>query len=206
MTTVGLITIGLWSLLMGLSNVSTNRLGSFNVCGYVLIGLTFLVLFYFTQRHSDHQLINLSIFHHKQFVLATTINMLITATMYGNTILIPLLVQIVLGKSTIVSAMTVLPGACLTGLLSTTSGRFYDIYPIRVLVGTGLIIDIIGTLGQAMIGANSSVLIITIFQTVRQFGLVTMLIPLQTQALSLLPNEIVPDAVASFNDVWPEIP
>lgn len=199
--TVGLITItiGLWSLLMGLSNVSTNRLGSFNVCGYVLIGLTFLVLFYFTQRHSDHQLINLSIFHHKQFVLATTINMLITATMYGNTILIPLLVQIVLGKSTIVSAMTVLPGACLTGLLSTTSGRFYDIYPIRVLVGTGLIIDIIGTLGQAMIGANSSVLIITIFQTVHQFSLVTMLIPLQTQALSLLPNEIVPDAVASFN-------
>lgn len=193
------ITIGLWSLLMGLSNVSANRLVSFNVCGYVLIGLAFLVLFYFIQRHSDHQLINLSIFHHKQFVLATTINMLITATMYGNTILIPLLVQIVLGKSTIISAMTVLPGACLTGLLSTTSGRFYDIYPIRALVGTGLIIDIIGTLGQAMIGANSSVLIITIFQTVRQFGLVTMLIPLQTQALSLLPNEIVPDAVASFN-------
>ena len=40
---------------------------------------------------------------------------------------------------------------------------------------------------------------ITLFQTVRQFGLVTMLIPLQTQALSLLPNEIVPDAVATFN-------
>ena len=50
-----------------------------------------------------------------------------------------------------------------------------------------------------MIGARSSVVIITVFQTVRQFGLVTMLIPLQTQALSLLPNEIVPDAVACFN-------
>lgn len=199
--TVGLVTvtIGLWSLLMGLSNVSTNKLASFNVCGYVLLGLCFLVLFYYTQKHSDHQLINLTIFRHKQFVLATTINMLITATMYGNTILIPLLVQIVLGKSTIVSAMTVLPGACLTGLLSTTSGRFYDIYPIKILVGAGLIIDIIGTAGQAMIGANSSVWVITLFQTVRQFGLVTMLIPLQTQALSLLPNEIVPDAVATFN-------
>lgn len=199
--TVGLITvtIGLWSLLMGLSNVSNNKLASFNVCGYVVIGLIFLVLFYLTQRHSDHQLVNLAIFHHKQFVLATTINMLITATMYGNTILIPLLVQIVLGKSTIISAMTVLPGACLTGLLSTTSGHFYDIYPIKILVGAGLLIDICGTACQAMIGANSSVWIITLFQTVRQFGLVTMLIPLQTQALSLLPNEIVPDAVAAFN-------
>ena len=194
-----LITGGLWSLLMGLSNVSNNHLLSFNVAGYVLIGLVFLFLFFLNQRHSNRQLINFGIFSHKQFVFATVINMLITSTMYGNAILIPLLVQIVLGKSTVVSAIAVLPGAILTGLLSTTSGRFYDIYPIKILVGTGLIIDIIGTIGQAAIGARSSVLMITLFQTVRQFGVVTMLIPLQTQALSLLPNEIVPDAVATFN-------
>lgn len=194
-----LITGGLWSLLMGLSNVSNNHLLSFNVAGYVLIGLVFLLPFFLNQRHSNRQLINFGIFSHKQFVFATVINMLITSTMYGNAILIPLLVQIVLGKSTVISAIAVLPGAILTGLLSTTSGRFYDIYPIKILVGTGLIIDIIGTIGQAAIGARSSVLMITLFQTIRQFGLVTMLIPLQTQALSLLPNEIVPDAVATFN-------
>ena len=194
-----LITGGLWSLLMGLSNVSNNHLLSFNVAGYVLIGLVFLFLFFLNQRHSNRQLINFGIFSHKQFVFATVINMLITSTMYGNAILIPLLVQIVLGKSTVISAIAVLPGAILTGLLSTMSGRFYDIYPIKILVGTGLIIDIIGTIGQAAIGARSSVLMITLFQTIRQFGLVTMLIPLQTQALSLLPNEIVPDAVATFN-------
>lgn len=194
-----LITGGLWSLLMGLSNVSNNHLLSFNVAGYVFIGLVFLLLFFLNQRHSNRQLINFGIFSHKQFVFATVINMLITSTMYGNAILIPLLVQIVLGKSTVVSAIAVLPGAILTGLLSTTSGCFYDIYPIKILVGTGLIIDIVGTIGQAAIGARSSVLMITLFQTIRQFGLVTMLIPLQTQALSLLPNEIVPDAVATFN-------
>lgn len=193
------ITIGLWSLLMGLSNVSNYDLLSFNVGGMAIIGLTFIILFYLNQRRSNHPLINLGVFEHKQFLLATTINMLITATMYGNAILIPLLVQIVLGESTVISAIAVLPGAILTGLLSTTSGRFYDRYPIQWLVGAGLLIDIIGTTGQAMIGARSSVVIITVFQTVRQFGLVTMLIPLQTQALSLLPNEIVPDAVACFN-------
>lgn len=194
-----LITVGLWALLMGLSNVANNPLMSFNVAGYVLIGLLFLFAFFINQRRSNKQLINFGIFTHKQFVLATIINMLITSTMYGNAILIPLLVQIVLGKSTVVSAIAVLPGAILTGLLSTTSGHFYDIYPIKILVGAGLIIDILGTIGQAAIGARSSVIMITLFQTVRQFGLVTMLIPLQTQALSLLPNKIVPDAVATFN-------
>ena len=194
-----LITIGLWSLLMGLSNVSSYPLATFNVVGYLAIGLVALGLFVLNQRHSSHQLINFKIFAHRQFVLATVINMLITATMYGNSILIPLLIQIVLGKGTVTSAITVLPGAILTGLLSTTSGRCYDIYPIKWLVGAGLIIDIIGTTFQAVVGAQSTILMITIFQTVRQFGLVTMLIPLQTQALSLLPNEIVPDAVATFN-------
>lgn len=193
------ITLGLWSLLMGLSNVSNYPLLSFNVGGMAIIGLVFIIIFYLNQRRSTHPLINLSVFEHRQFFLATIINMLITATMYGNAILIPLLVQIVLGESTVISAIAVLPGAILTGLLSTTSGRFYDRYPIQWLVGAGLLIDIIGTTGQAMIGARSSVVIITVFQTVRQFGLVTMLIPLQTQALSLLPNEIVPDAVACFN-------
>lgn len=193
------ITLGLWSLLMGLSNVSNYPLLSFNVGGMAIIGLVFIIIFYLNQRRSSHPLINLSVFEHRQFFLATIINMLITATMYGNAILIPLLVQIVLGESTVISAIAVLPGAILTGLLSTTSGRFYDRYPIQWLVGAGLLIDIIGTTGQAMIGARSSVVIITVFQTVRQFGLVTMLIPLQTQALSLLPNEIVPDAVACFN-------
>ncbi len=193
------ITLGLWSLLMGLSNVSNYPLLSLNVGGLAIIGLVFIIIFYLNQRRSTHPLINLSVFEHRQFFLATVINMLITATMYGNAILIPLLVQIVLGESTVISAIAVLPGAILTGLLSTTSGRFYDRYPIQWLVGAGLLIDIIGTTGQAMIGARSSVVIITVFQTVRQFGLVTMLIPLQTQALSLLPNEIVPDAVACFN-------
>lgn len=193
------ITLGLWSLLMGLSNVSNYPLLSLNVGGMAIIGLVFIIIFYLNQRRSTHPLINLSVFEHRQFFLATVINMLITATMYGNAILIPLLVQIVLGESTVISAIAVLPGAILTGLLSTTSGRFYDRYPIQWLVGAGLLIDIIGTTGQAMIGARSSVVIITVFQTVRQFGLVTILIPLQTQALSLLPNEIVPDAVACFN-------
>lgn len=139
------ITLGLWSLLMGLSNVSNYPLLSLNVGGMAIIGLVFIIIFYLNQRRSTHPLINLSVFEHRQFFLATVINMLITATMYGNAILIPLLVQIVLGESTVISAIAVLPGAILTGLLSTTSGRFYDRYPIQWLVGAGLLIDIIGT-------------------------------------------------------------
>lgn len=199
--TLGLITvtIGLFALLNGLSNISTDPFMSFEVFGYMVIGLVFLIIFAVTQQNSDHPLVNLKVFNHKQFRLATIINMLLVATMYGNAILIPLLVQNVQHQSTIVSALTILPGACLTGLLSTTSGRFYDKYSIRVLVIVGLTIDMIGTLCQCLIGSQSTTIMVTIFQTVRQLGLVTMLIPIMTQAEALVPLKELPDAVATFN-------
>lgn len=199
--TLGLVTvtIGLFALLNGLSDISTDKFLSFDVLGYLLIGLAFLVAFVLTQRRSDHPLVNLKVFSYRQFRIATIINMLLVATMYGNAILIPLLVQNVQGRSTIVSALTILPGACLTGLLSTTSGRFYDKYPIRILVTFGLTIDMLGTLGQCLIGSQSTTLMVTVFQTVRQLGLVSMLIPIMTQAEVSVPLKELPDAVATFN-------
>lgn len=100
--------------------------------------------------------------------------------MYGNTVLIPLLVQVVLGKNTVISVITALLGAILAGSLSAAGSRLYGIYPIRTLVGIGLVVDIIGTIGRVAIGAHSPVLTITLFQATCQSGLVTMLIPLQT--------------------------
>lgn len=193
------VTIGLFTLMNGLSDISTHRFLSWNVLGCIVIGVIFLTIFVLTQRHSSHPLLNLSVFKYRQFTIPTAINMLIVATMYGNSILIPLLVQTVQKQSPLISGLAIFPGACLTGLLSTTSGRFYDKYSIRTLVTCGLLIDMTGTACQALIGARTSTAMVTVFQTVRQLGLVTMLIPLQTQAEVMVPVKVLPDAVACFN-------
>ncbi|MFC0424212.1 DHA2 family efflux MFS transporter permease subunit [Lactiplantibacillus plajomi] len=196
-----LISIGLWSILMGLSSISTANLLSWRVAGLIIFGALFTAFFYRSQRHRDQPLINLNVFKHRQFVVATTINTLITATMYGNAILLPLLIQTIQGRSALISGLVILPGAILTGTLSRLSGRLYDRLDVRVLVYTGLAIDCTGTLLQALIGTNSTPIVLAIFQTVRQLGLVTMLIPLQTHALGLLPYDMVPDGVATFNTI-----
>ncbi|MFB9768702.1 DHA2 family efflux MFS transporter permease subunit [Lactiplantibacillus modestisalitolerans] len=196
-----IISIGLWSLLMGLSSISAAHFWSWRVAGLIAVGLIFTIIFIGSQRNHTDPLINLHVFRHKQFVVATTINTLITATMYGNTILLPLLIQTIQHRSALVSGLVVLPGALLTGTLSRLSGRLYDRLDVRWLVYTGLTIDCLGTLLQALIGTNSTPVVLAIFQTVRQFGLVTMLIPLQTHALGLLPYDIVPDGVATFNTI-----
>ncbi|WP_261605256.1 MFS transporter [Limosilactobacillus fermentum] len=198
---MAIVSIGLWALLMGLSNVSTSPFWTWQVLGLLVVGAVALVIFYFSQRGVKAPLINFSVMAYDQFVVATLINMLIVATMFGNTILLPLLVQNVQQKSALVSGLVILPGALVTGFLSRLSGRLYDRLSVRRLVLFGLVVDGAGTLFQATIGAASGPVVLALFQAVRQLGLVSMLIPLQTHALGILPFDLVPDGVATFNTI-----
>lgn len=197
----GLITcsISLWFLLNGFSNFGSVPFLSFGVAGALFIGLLFLIIFVGTQWHSKQPYVNLRIFRHTQFTLAIMVNCLLVSTMYGNTILLPLLVQNVMHQSAFVSGLVILPGALSTGLLSPISGRLFDKYPIRWMVTYGLIVDLIGTAMQAIIGVHSGAIFAAFWQWVRQFGIVMLLIPLQTEALAILPKDQLPDGVAMFN-------
>lgn len=199
--TLSLITIsfGLLFLLTGFSNIGQANFLSFNVLGYTAIGLILIVIFSIMENKSDKPIINFEIFHHSQFTFATIINMLIVLTMYGNTILLPLMIQTILHKSPLISGLALLPGATLTGFMSPISGRLFDKYPIKRIVVTGVLIDCFGTFMQAVIDVNASVLMLTVGQTVRQLGLVLILIPIQTHALSALPKKYISDGVATFN-------
>jgi Major Facilitator Superfamily. len=199
--TLGLITVsfGLLFLLWSFSNVGQYKIYSPSVWAFFLAGFILITIFIMTQEKSNNPLVNLNVFQHSQFTTATILNMLVVTTMYGNTILMPLMIQNIMHQSTIVSGLAYLPGAMLTGFLSPISGRLFDKYPVKVIVTTGILIDCIGTSMQAFIDVNASVAMLTVGQTIRQLGLVLILIPIQTQALSSLPNEIIPDGVATFN-------
>ncbi len=197
----GLVTCSLmlWFLLNGFSNFGTEPFVSCGVAGALFLGFLFLILFVGTQWHSQHPFVNLRIFRHTQFTIAVMVNCLLISTMYGNTILLPLLVQNVMHQSAFVSGLVILPGALSTGLLSPISGKLFDRYPIRWMVTYGLIVDLFGTAMQAFIGVHSGAVFAAVWQWVRQLGIVMLLIPLQTQALGILPNEQLPDGVAMFN-------
>jgi len=194
-----LISFGSLGLLWSFSNVGQYSLTSPFVIVPFAVGLLFTGLFIRQQIHTANPLINLQIFKNVQFTTATSLNALIVATMYGNTILLPLLIQTIMHQSPIISGLAILPGACLTGVMSPISGRLFDRYSVRVIVTTGLLIDCFGTMMQAFIDVNASVAMLTVGQTVRQLGLVLILIPIQTQALPKLPNRLIADGVATFN-------
>ncbi|AKP68238.1 DHA2 family efflux MFS transporter permease subunit [Companilactobacillus ginsenosidimutans] len=197
----GLITasFGLLCLLWAFSNIGEAKFLSFNILGLLVLGIIFALLFLKTQKGSKSPFINLNVFKHTQFNIANILNMILMVTMYGNTILLPILVQNVMHKSALISGLVLLPGAMVTFVMSPISGKLFDKYPVKVLVLIGITIDCIGTFLQVMINKDTSILTITLGQTIRQFGLVLVLIPIQTQALSFLPMTIIPDGVAMYN-------
>lgn len=195
-----LISLGLWFLLWALSNVSQLLSGEGLLISLSLVAaIVFWLLFVWLQLRTRQPLVNLNVFKTRQFTFALVINSLTIATMYGNTILLPLLVQNSMHKSPLVSGLVILPGALITGFMSSTSGKFYDRFKIKHLVLIGLTIDLCGTLLQMLIGARSSIWMVTLGQAVRQSGLVLMLIPLQTHSLVYLKRAQLPDGVAIFN-------
>ncbi|WP_119325502.1 DHA2 family efflux MFS transporter permease subunit [Companilactobacillus musae] len=193
------ISLGLLFLLTGFSNIGQANFVSFSVLGFTTIGLILIGIFAVMETKADSPIINFEIFKHSQFTFATLINMLIVLTMYGNTILLPLMIQMILHKSPLISGLALLPGALLTGFMSPISGRLFDKYPIKRIVVTGVLIDCFGTFMQAVIDVNASVLMLTLGQMIRQLGLVLILIPIQTHALSALPKKYLSDGVATFN-------
>ncbi|WP_125567653.1 DHA2 family efflux MFS transporter permease subunit [Companilactobacillus insicii] len=199
--TTGLIlsSLGLLFLLYGLSNIGTTDLFTFSIGGSTVIGLIILILFVLTQKHSESPFINLKIFNYRQYNVAVVINMILMVTMYSNSIIIPILVQNVMHYSALQSGLVVLPGATFTAIMSPISGRLYDKFGVKRLVISGLIVDCLGTGLQSFTTLSTSILVVTLGQTIRQMGLCQVLIPIQTQALSSIPHEVLPDGVATYN-------
>lgn len=196
-----LSSLGLGSLLVGFSNAGSSSWGSFSVWGYVLIGVIITTAFVYRQTHSKVTLLNFKVFSFHQFNVATMINVVLMIALYGGGLLLPLYMQIVMGRSAFVSGLVLLPGALITALLSPTSGALYDKYGVKNLSLIGLIITLIGTVPLGLMNFDTSILYIVFWQTFRQLGLVIVVMPMQTEAFNSLPLNLMPDGNAVYNTI-----
>ncbi|WP_203643427.1 MDR family MFS transporter [Levilactobacillus lanxiensis] len=190
---------GLTLALYSFSNVGETAFWSLKGVVPLVAGVILLGLFVKCQWTKRYPLLNLHVFRYRQFNLPLIINMLLMVTMYGNAIIIPVLVQNVFHQSAFVSGLTLLPGSVCTAIISPLSGRFYDKYNFRRMVMIGLTIDMSGSLMLSATGSHASMAYVVAGQTIRQLGLVLVLIPIQTHAWSMLPLPMIPDGVAVYN-------
>lgn len=201
LSSVFLSTIGLGALLLGFSNAGDNSWITFDVLGYVLIGLTALILFILLQRKLLNPLLNFKVFTFFKFNISTISSFFVIMGLYGGMLLLPIFLQNVQGITPFKSGLVMLPGALFMAFLSPITGALYDRFGAKYLSFSGLLVLAIGTYLFSILEINTSILYIVIVQTVRSIGLAIALMPLQTEALNALPTELIPHGSAMYNTI-----
>ncbi len=196
-----LSSIGLGSLLYGFSNAATGNWLSPDVWAFLLIGIVVTALFVYQQTHSKMPLLNFDVFKYHNFTMATLINVVLMAALYGGALMLPLYMQTVRGQSAFISGLVLLPGALITAFLSPTSGKWYDQFGVKRLAPIGLVFVVIGTIVLATLQLDSPIWLPAVGQFIRQLGLVMVTMPIQTEAFNSLPLEMVPDGSAMYTTI-----
>lgn len=190
---VVLSAVGLLLFLYGLSTVSGNpRSGLL----FIVIGFVVLVLFFLRQRKLEHPMLDFRPFKYPLFVFGLV--MLFVSFMFNFTLnaLLPSYFQSVMGVTSMVSALILLPGVLLNAFSTGVSGRIMDRYGAKGMLLIGFSIMTIALLAFSFIGLATKFVLIIIIHIMIYQGVALTMSPAQTSALAFLPKELNPHGVS----------
>ncbi|OLM32674.1 Drug resistance transporter EmrB/QacA subfamily [Pseudonocardia sp. Ae717_Ps2] len=186
--------VGFGGLVYGLSSLGGHGGGGLPPWVPVVVGLVALAVFVLRQlrlMRDGRALLDLRPFRRRQFVVALVLTALVLLSLIGvAAVLLPLYLQTVLGTSTLVSGLVVLPGGLLLGLLGRSVGALFDRVGARPLVIPGAVLMAAGLLLFSTLGPGTPLGVVVAFHLVLMGGLALMMTPLMTEALGSLPDEL----------------
>ncbi len=137
---IGLLTLGIGSLQIMLDKGQEDDwFGShFIVTLAVLavVGLTGLII---RELTAEHPVLDLTIFKYRSYAVGTFLMTLIGFVLYGSTVLLPLLMQVILGYTATHAGVTNLPRGLASFLIMPIVGRLTGMFDNRKLLGIGMV-------------------------------------------------------------------
>jgi len=165
--TAGVSTLLVWSTLAG----SSYAWASWQTAVLVAAGILILALAVWVESRAAEPIIPLDIFRNRTVSLTTVASVLVGVAMFGGTVFLAQYFQISLGKSPTVAGLMSLPlilgllvSSTVAGQLITKTGK-WKIY----LVGGALVMTV-GMLLLGTIGADTSVVLISVYMAVLGIG------------------------------------
>jgi EmrB/QacA subfamily drug resistance transporter len=183
-----LSTIGLFSLLYGLSMLGHTETILYGAIGMV-IGATLLVVFTKRQLTQKQPFLQIGVLAEPQFRIGTVVLMLLSASLTAATITLPLYVQNVRGMSATVSGMIMMPGSIIGAVAGFFSGKLSDKFGPRRLAIIGTVVIIIGSVGMAFWGLDTPLWLIIPVYCLRYLGLMLTNAPINLWSIGKLSND-----------------
>ena len=128
-----LSTFGFGGLLYGFSVAGSASFLSQEVLLSLAVGAVTLTLFITRQMKLEKPILEFRIFKYKVFTLTTALGMIVFISMIGGAVILPILMQDMLGFTAFESGLMLLPGALLMGIMNPITGRLFDKFGARWL-------------------------------------------------------------------------
>jgi EmrB/QacA subfamily drug resistance transporter len=192
-------TIGFGSLLLSLSNASSQPVASVLVWLPLLVGIACLVLFTRRQLTLEHPFLNLQVFRWRQFTIGTCIICMLFGAFIGVSLVIPLHIQEVLMRSSLESGLVLLPGTIAAAVASPLAGILMDHIEARyVMLGAAMVL-VVSTFMLVDMGNVESLRYLATWQCLRTFGISALIMPVTTWSVNTLDKRLMADGTSVTN-------
>ncbi|MDQ2713776.1 MAG: DHA2 family efflux MFS transporter permease subunit [Chloroflexota bacterium] len=192
--------IGLGSLLYGLSEAGTDGWGSTTVLGFLGLGIVMLAIFVVVElivvNRDGKPLLDLRVFANAPFTTSIIASSLVVFALYGGLFIIPIYLQELRGLSAYQAGLLLLPQAFASMVTSVIGGRLVDKLGVRAVIIPGLIILAVALWLLTSLGTNTPYGTIQIWLIIRSLALGLTFQPLAVSALSEMSPRQLPGATA----------
>ena len=165
---------------LGIGNIGSYPFVSPQVLLVLLTGIAAAVFFVHRQLHLDEPFLELRILREKNYAISVLGSMLLYLVMMGSSILMPLYVQTILGRSATFSGLVVLPGSLAMAIVSPFAGRIYDKLGIKLLFTGGSLCMLLSNLSLFFITTETPVLAASLCNVIRNISIGCLMMPLVT--------------------------
>jgi DHA2 family multidrug resistance protein len=159
-----------------------------------VIAGTSLIAFIARELTAEAPVVNLRVFRDRTFASATVIGGVMYAMLMGSMFLLPVFMQELLGFDGTRSGTTLMPRTLAMMAVTPFIGRLYNRIPPAIIVGTGALLFVVGSVQLSHITLASGSMEIMLPLVVTGFGFACLFVPLTTAALTFIPRAQLADA------------
>lgn len=163
--------------------------------------LLLAVFVLYSLKRGKDALLDMTVFKNYNFTYSLIINIIFTMAMYSGMLLLPQYLQVVRGISPLVSALLILPGSILMGILGVFTGRIFDKHGIKALAIVGSFVMTAVTFSFSRLTMETPYYMIVAIYLLRALGIATAISPLSAAGLATLTSAKIPNGNALTNTI-----
>ncbi|ORX42209.1 MFS general substrate transporter [Piromyces finnis] len=200
-TSLIISTFAFGGVTLAIGNIGKYKFISVHVLLTLLVGIIFSFIFIIRQLHLTVPFLDVRVFKNVKLSISIFTTSILQLLIIGSTIIFPIYVQQLKGKSATTSGLVIFPGSLLMAILCPLAGKVYDKIGMNLLFISSSIISIFSNLSLYFVNINTSIWVISSIHVLRCFAFGILLMPIITWGMVDVPNTKASDATAFFNSL-----